>query len=109
MIDKDALKYGDIIWQVDINGSDVSLRKIEVGHLHCVAGSIFGTQVDAPAKVPSSCIKKRKIVDKPELKTEVFCVNVNHSDTTSKSLPVTTWQKLRANACTMNTLSLGMR
>lgn len=38
MIDKDVLKYGDTIWQVDINGSDVLLRKIVVGHLHQVAG-----------------------------------------------------------------------
>lgn len=38
MIDKNALKYGDTIWQVNIDGSDVSLRKIEVGHLHQVAG-----------------------------------------------------------------------
>ena len=43
MIDKDNLKYGDIIWQVDINGSDVSLRKIEVGHLHQVAGKYWVT------------------------------------------------------------------
>jgi hypothetical protein len=41
MIDKDSLKYGDTIWQVDINGSDVSLRKIEVGHLHQVAGKYW--------------------------------------------------------------------
>ena len=38
MIDKDNLKYGDIIWQVDINGSDVMLRKINVGHLQRIAG-----------------------------------------------------------------------
>ena len=43
MINKDALKYGDIIWQVDINGSDVSLRKIEVGHLHQVTGKYWVT------------------------------------------------------------------
>ena len=41
MIDKDALKYGDTIWQVDFNGSDVSLRKIEVGHLHQVTGKYW--------------------------------------------------------------------
>jgi hypothetical protein len=41
MINKDALKYGDIIWQVDINGTDVSLRRIEVGHLHQVAGKYW--------------------------------------------------------------------
>ena len=41
MIDKDALKYGDTIWQVDINGSDVMLRKLEVGHLHQVAGKYW--------------------------------------------------------------------
>jgi hypothetical protein len=41
MIDKDALKYGDTIWQVDINGSSVSVRKIEVGHLHQVAGKYW--------------------------------------------------------------------
>ena len=38
MVDKDTLKYGDTIWQVDINGSSVSVRKIEVEHLHQVAG-----------------------------------------------------------------------
>ena len=41
MIDKDNLKYGDIIWQVDINGSSVMLRKINVGHLHQIAGSYW--------------------------------------------------------------------
>ena len=41
MINKDTLKYGDTIWQVDINGSDVSLRKIEVGHLHQVTGKYW--------------------------------------------------------------------
>jgi hypothetical protein len=41
MINKDELKYGDTIWQVDINGSDVMLRKIEVGHLHKIAGSYW--------------------------------------------------------------------
>lgn len=43
MIDKDSLKYGDTIWQVDINGSDVSLRKIVVGHLHQVTGKYWVT------------------------------------------------------------------
>ena len=43
MINKDSLKHGDTIWQVDINGSDVSLRKIEVGHLHQVAGKYWVT------------------------------------------------------------------
>ena len=41
MINKDTLKYGDIIWQVDINGSNVSLRKIVVGHLHQVTGKYW--------------------------------------------------------------------
>jgi hypothetical protein len=41
MINKDELKYGDTIWQVDINGTDVSLRRIEVGHLHQVAGKYW--------------------------------------------------------------------
>ena len=41
MINKDTLKYGDIIWQVDFNGSDVTLRKIEVGHLHQIAGKYW--------------------------------------------------------------------
>jgi hypothetical protein len=43
MINKDTLKYGDTIWQVDFNGSDVTLRKIEVGHLHQVAGKYWVT------------------------------------------------------------------
>ena len=41
MIDRNSLKYGDIIWQIDINGTDVMLRKIEVGHLHQIAGSYW--------------------------------------------------------------------
>jgi hypothetical protein len=41
MIDRKALEYGDIIWQVDINGTDVLLRKINVGHLHQVAGKYW--------------------------------------------------------------------
>lgn len=41
MINKDDLTLGDTIWQVDINGSDVSLRKVEVGHLHQVAGKYW--------------------------------------------------------------------
>lgn len=38
MINYNSLQYGDIIWQVDINGSNVSIRKIETGHLHQLAG-----------------------------------------------------------------------
>ncbi len=53
MIDKDSLKHGDTIWQVDINGSDVSLRKIDVGHLHCVAGSYYVTAGNILIKVDS--------------------------------------------------------
>lgn len=41
MIDLNALTNGDTIWQVDINGSDVMLRKINVGHLHQIAGSYW--------------------------------------------------------------------
>lgn len=41
MIDHNSLKYGDTIWQVDINGTDAMLRKINVGHLHKVAGSYW--------------------------------------------------------------------
>jgi hypothetical protein len=41
MIDRNSLEYGDIIWQIDINGSDVMLRKIEVGHLQIIAGSYW--------------------------------------------------------------------
>lgn len=41
MINKDDLTLGDTIWQVNINGSDVSLRKVEVGHLHQVAGKYW--------------------------------------------------------------------
>lgn len=41
MIDHNSLKYGDTIWQVDFNGSDVMLRKINVCHLHQVAGSYW--------------------------------------------------------------------
>ena len=41
MIDHNTVRYGDTIWQVDINGSDVTLRKINVGHLHQVAGSYW--------------------------------------------------------------------
>ena len=41
MIDLNALANGDTIWQVDFNGSDVMLRKIEVGHLHIIAGSYW--------------------------------------------------------------------
>jgi len=41
MIDYNTLKFGDIIWQVDINGTDVLLRRIKVGHLHKIAGSYW--------------------------------------------------------------------
>jgi len=41
MIDRNSLEYGDIIWQIDINDTDVSLRKINVGHLHQIAGSYW--------------------------------------------------------------------
>jgi hypothetical protein len=41
MIDLNALANGDTIWQVDFNGTDVSLRKIEVGHFHQIAGSYW--------------------------------------------------------------------
>ena len=41
MIDLNALTSGDTIWQVDFNGSDVMLRRIEVGHLHQIAGSYW--------------------------------------------------------------------
>jgi hypothetical protein len=38
MIDHNSLKYGDTVWQVDINSTDVLLRRIKVGHLHKIAG-----------------------------------------------------------------------
>jgi hypothetical protein len=41
MIDLNALTNGDTIWQVDINGSDVMLRKINVGHLQRIAGKYW--------------------------------------------------------------------
>lgn len=41
MINKDTLNYGCTIWQVDFNGSDITLRKVEVGHLHQVAGKCW--------------------------------------------------------------------
>lgn len=41
MINKDTLNYGCTIWQVDINGSNVSLRKIEVDYLNQVAGKYW--------------------------------------------------------------------
>jgi hypothetical protein len=41
MIDRNALKYGSTIWQVDINGTNVLLRKIEVGHLQIIAGKYW--------------------------------------------------------------------
>jgi hypothetical protein len=53
MINKDNLKYGDIIWQVDINGSSVMLRKLEIGHLHCIAGSYYAAAGNILIKVDS--------------------------------------------------------
>jgi len=41
MIDLNALTNGDTIWQIDINGTDVMLRRIEVGHVHRIAGSYW--------------------------------------------------------------------
>ncbi len=41
MIDLNALTNGDTIWQVDFNGTDVSLRKINVGYLHQIAGKYW--------------------------------------------------------------------
>jgi hypothetical protein len=41
MIDRNSLQYGDNIWQIDINGTDVMLRKINVGHLHKIAGKYW--------------------------------------------------------------------
>ncbi len=41
MVDKDSLKPGDTIWQVDINGSNVSLRKIAVEHLYQITGKYW--------------------------------------------------------------------
>ena len=41
MINKDDLTLGDTIWQVDINNSNVSLRKIEVKHLHQITGKYW--------------------------------------------------------------------
>ena len=41
MINKDDLTLGDTIWQVDINGSDVSLRKIQIDYLHQIAGKYW--------------------------------------------------------------------
>ena len=41
MINKDTLNYGCTIWQVDFNGSDVLLRKVELEHLHQVAGKYW--------------------------------------------------------------------
>jgi len=41
MIDHNTLKYGDIIWQVDINGTNVLLRRFNVGHLHQIAGKYW--------------------------------------------------------------------
>lgn len=65
MIDKDALKPGDTIWQVDINGSDVMLRKFEIGYLHCVAGSYYVTAGNILIKVDSPHLfySKSKAID----------------------------------------------
>jgi hypothetical protein len=41
MINKDELKIGDTIWQVDFNGSDVTLRKIQIDYLHQIAGKYW--------------------------------------------------------------------
>jgi hypothetical protein len=41
MINKDELKIGDTIWQVDFNGSDVTLRKIQIDYLHHIAGKYW--------------------------------------------------------------------
>jgi hypothetical protein len=41
MIDYNTLEFGCTIWQVDFNGSDVMLRKINVGHLQRIAGSYW--------------------------------------------------------------------
>jgi hypothetical protein len=41
MIDLNALTNGDTIWQVDFNGTDVSLRKINVSYLHQIAGKYW--------------------------------------------------------------------
>lgn len=60
MINKDSLKPGDTIWQVDINGSDVSLRKIEVGHFVCVTGSYYVTAGNILIKVDSPHLYRTK-------------------------------------------------
>ena len=41
MINKDTLNYGCTIWQVDINGSDVTLREIQIDYLHQIAGKYW--------------------------------------------------------------------
>lgn len=41
MINKDNLTLGDTIWQVDFNGSDVTLRKIQIDYLHQIAGKYW--------------------------------------------------------------------
>jgi hypothetical protein len=41
MIDGYLPAYGSVIWQIDINGTDVMLRKINVGHLHKIAGKYW--------------------------------------------------------------------
>ena len=41
MINKDDLTLVDTIWQVDFNGSDVTLRKIQIDYLHQIAGKYW--------------------------------------------------------------------
>ena len=41
MIDHTKLQYGNTIWQIDISGTTVTLRKITVGHLTPIAGSYW--------------------------------------------------------------------
>jgi hypothetical protein len=41
MIDYNTLKFGSTIWQIDINDTEVMLRKIEVGHLQIIAGKYW--------------------------------------------------------------------
>ena len=41
MINRYSLAYGETIWQVDINGTDVLLRRIKLGHLHQIAGKYW--------------------------------------------------------------------
>jgi hypothetical protein len=41
MIDKDSLKHGNTIWQVDFNNSDVTLRKIKIDYLYQITGKYW--------------------------------------------------------------------